>query len=306
VNKLNINGQLFLFADDTALVSSGCTWDEVYDNASSDLSLIKKWFDQNTLTLNIEKTKYISITLRNDMDPGPRLLKLHSCDDPRLATCSCGAIGRVDQYKYLGVVIDSKLSWVPHIQGVKQRLRKMVYAFKQLSEVLTVDQRRTVYYAYVQSVLQYGILAWGGVSANTLQPLVVSQRAIIKVILQKNRRYPTYLLQNDFPVFSVRQLYIDNLLNFIRTNRTAIFTNLDHHYPTRNRINFGFSIPRIRLSLSKSNSFYIAHSLYRKIPVHVLETEGASVAKFKRAVRVWLAGLGVDEVESLIVPLYNY
>lgn len=30
IAKVNFQGELFLFADDTAVVSSGCTWDEAF------------------------------------------------------------------------------------------------------------------------------------------------------------------------------------------------------------------------------------------------------------------------------------
>ena len=184
ITKMSLKGFLLLFADDTVLVSTGCTWDEAYNQASSDLAKIKNWFDHNTLTVNIGKTKHLPIYIRADMDPGPRVLRMHSCGDPSSATCGCGIVERVEQYKYLGITIDHKLNWVPHVQSVKRRLRKMIYAFMQLSRVLTMDQLRTVYFAYVQSVLQYGVLAWGGASAAVLEPLAVTQRSIIKIILK--------------------------------------------------------------------------------------------------------------------------
>jgi len=57
VTKLKIKGNIFLFADDTALVSFGETWDVAYARASSDLASIKNWFDHNILSVNINKTK---------------------------------------------------------------------------------------------------------------------------------------------------------------------------------------------------------------------------------------------------------
>lgn len=41
ISKLKIGGKLFLFANDTAVVSSGCTLDEFYDQASKDLIKVK-------------------------------------------------------------------------------------------------------------------------------------------------------------------------------------------------------------------------------------------------------------------------
>lgn len=62
----------------TAVVSSGGTWDEVYDQASKDLSKVQSWMDSKTLSLNINKTKYLPMFLLNEDDPGNRVLRAAS------------------------------------------------------------------------------------------------------------------------------------------------------------------------------------------------------------------------------------
>lgn len=305
VTKLNLEGDLFLFADDTALVSSGCSWDSAYEQASSDLLCIKNWMDHNTLTVNVAKTKTLPIFFRTNSDPGQKMLKMHSCGDPRAAACDCDNIERVEQYKYLGVIIDYKLSWVPHVQYVKKRLRKMIYAFAQLRQVLSLDQCRTVYFSYVQSILQYGILAWGGASSAVLEPLAVTQRAIIKTILNKGKRYSTQTLYNDFPVHTVRKIYLKTLLTYIYKNKNKILSPIDHLYLTRNRLNYGFAIPKFNHSIYQTSSFYIAHTLYRNIPDIVIRAESGSADVFKRVVGQWLSGLDGPAVEALLRTQYQ-
>lgn len=85
-----------MFTDDTAVVSFGGTWDESYDQASKDLIKVQSWMVNNTLSLNINKTKYLPMFLLNEDDPGNRVLLLHSCGE---FTCRYGIIERVDQYK---------------------------------------------------------------------------------------------------------------------------------------------------------------------------------------------------------------
>jgi hypothetical protein len=92
---------MVFFADDTAVVSSGCTWDDVYEQASADIVKIKRWLDQNTLTLYVKKTKCLTIVFKRESDPSPRQLSLHSCGDPQSVACGCSVIERVECYKYL-------------------------------------------------------------------------------------------------------------------------------------------------------------------------------------------------------------
>lgn len=305
ISQLNLNGNLFLFADDTALVSYGSTWDEAYDRASSDLINIKNWFDHNILSLNVDKTKYLPIYFKNVSGPGQRMLKMHSCGDPRSASCRCNTIERVNQYKYLGIIIDHKLSWEPHVQYLKQKVRKMIYAFGHLRQVLTVDRCRGVYYAYVQSVLQYCILVWGGASAAVLEPLAVIQRSIIKTILKKQNRYPTDLLFMYFPVLNLRRLYLKSLLTYIKENKNYIFTSSTHRYETRNRVHFGFTVPKLNFRANLFNSFYLAHQLYRNLPRDILVAEGGSIAVYKRKVEAWLLRIGDTAVEALLQSPYH-
>lgn len=304
ITKVGLNGKLFLFADDTALVSTGGTWDEVYMQASQDLMNIKSWFDFNSLTVNISKTKCLPIFKRVDGDPGPRTLRLHSCADSLSVNCGCETVERVDQYTYLGIIIDRKLNWAPHVQQVKQRLRRYVYAFRQLTRVLSVKQCRIVYYAYVQSVLLYGILAWGGASANVLEPLAVTQRAIIKSILRKPSMYPTLQLFEEFPVHNIRQLFIKTLLLYIRNNKKSLFTITVHNYSTRNRANLGYQTPRMQHSGDAYNSFYISQQLYKNVPLDIVEAEEGSVSVYKRKVSEWLFRIGPVAAEVIIHSTY--
>ncbi|KAG8268404.1 hypothetical protein J6590_027566 [Homalodisca vitripennis] len=65
--------------------------------------------------------------------PADLRLLLHSCGDSLNTACDCQLIERVDQYKYLGVIIDAKLKWEPHlfIRTV------LVYTYSHKDAVLT-------------------------------------------------------------------------------------------------------------------------------------------------------------------------
>lgn len=48
ITTLKLNGELILFADDTALIVKG---ENIYEKANSDLNLIKHWLQANKLSL---------------------------------------------------------------------------------------------------------------------------------------------------------------------------------------------------------------------------------------------------------------
>ncbi|KAG8295235.1 hypothetical protein J6590_084243 [Homalodisca vitripennis] len=56
-------GQIFLYADDTALLFEGSSWGEAYGAAEQGLRTVKRWFEQNQLTVNLHKNQvYGNIT----------------------------------------------------------------------------------------------------------------------------------------------------------------------------------------------------------------------------------------------------
>ncbi|KAG8309654.1 hypothetical protein J6590_079882 [Homalodisca vitripennis] len=65
------------------------------------------------LSMNVSKTKCLPIALRAASGPPADLrLLLHSCGDSLYTACDCQLIERLDQYKYLSVIIDAKLKSV--------------------------------------------------------------------------------------------------------------------------------------------------------------------------------------------------
>ena len=70
-----------------------------------ELSKVGRWLSSNKLSLNLSKTEYLLVKLKNKI--------LDSCDfnvtikDIELEKCQAA--------KYLGVILDENLDWKPHI-----------------------------------------------------------------------------------------------------------------------------------------------------------------------------------------------
>ncbi len=120
ISKLRLNGKLFLFADDTLIFLRGKSWNEVRIAAMHDLMYLKTWFDQNILSLNVSKTKYLPISLRSRTDFNLNDIIIHMCNNYHNFNCNCESIEKVTSYKYLGVTFDSRLNWSQHIESLKK------------------------------------------------------------------------------------------------------------------------------------------------------------------------------------------
>nr|CAH7754130.1 unnamed protein product [Callosobruchus chinensis] len=64
----------------------------------------------------------------------------------------------------------------------------------------------------------YGIVAWGGAGKTSISPLQIAQKYVIKIMMFKNRIYPTELLFQESKLLNVEQLYIRTVIRFMLTN----------------------------------------------------------------------------------------
>ena len=96
---------VILFADDTNRSSIGCNKNQI----ESDLKEISCWLVANKLSLNLEKTVQMNINT--------------SASIPSFTINNC-PVSLKQVFKYLGLRLDSKLSFVANIDYVKKRLGK--------------------------------------------------------------------------------------------------------------------------------------------------------------------------------------
>ena len=117
--------------------------------------------------------------------------------------------------KYLGVLIDQNFTWKEHISYVTTKIRKLIYKFYELRHVLSLSTLKMVYYALVETVLNYGLVVWGSAGVTILNKLQVAQKYIIKIIQFKNKRFSTELLFKESQLLDIRQLHIKAVVRFM-------------------------------------------------------------------------------------------
>ena len=115
-------GTTKLFADDTNIFLTGKALDTVFVDANLVLNELNSWFSANKLSLSPEKTCYCLFS--NHFIEIPTNLNLYLNGNP---------VPRVSNCKYLGVLLDSRLSWKYHIESVEHKLLKFVPIFYKLN-----------------------------------------------------------------------------------------------------------------------------------------------------------------------------
>ena len=70
-------------------------------------------------------------------------------------------ITNINSTKFLGLTIDSTLSWKERITELTSKLNKAHYAIRTLKASTSPEVLRTIYFSYFHTIMTYGIIFWG-------------------------------------------------------------------------------------------------------------------------------------------------
>ena len=106
-----------LFADDTNLFISGKNIDHLEQTINTELDNIILWLKADKLSLNIKKTQFMLFSGFKKTKPSINL-KIEG-----------ESISETVKSKFLGVIIDNKLSWKDHIAYIQEKLLEELVSF---------------------------------------------------------------------------------------------------------------------------------------------------------------------------------
>lgn len=288
------HANIFAYADDTAIVFSAKSWEKVRYQTEVGLSKVYKWLQCNKLSLNTTKTNYMCFAKDQRSQPLDSFnIKIHKCC-LSLDYCSCTVLEKLCSVKYLGVVMDCRLSWFAHIELVSKRIRRLVWIFKSLRHVANKKLLNQIYVALVQSVVTYCIQVWGGAVKTRFIDLERSQRSLIKVMLFLPYRYPTSQLYTFSNLLSIRKLYV--LHTVLRKHRNLPFDS------TKLSTRRYYAVARIvacRSMFAQRQFVSQASHLYNHIN-KILHIYNLKLSDVKKKVQEWLLNLEYADVELLL------
>ena len=136
------------YADDTVILSQAESWKEAAILMNRLLSQISTLLALNKLSLNKEKTVFITFGNYADSVPQKVVIKINQTE-----------IKRVETIRYLGIIFDYRLTWANHIDYVKNKTKYLLYVFYKLNQTTSIFVMRIIYYAFFHSIISYGIIA---------------------------------------------------------------------------------------------------------------------------------------------------
>ena len=181
-----------LFADDTNLFASGNNIKSLCSMISGELEKLNTWFCVNKLSLNLTKTSFMVFTNK-------------SISNVSLFMCNT-EIERVAVTKFLGVIIDDKLTWKEHIKQLSSKLAKCGSVIFKASSLLDSESLRTLYNSMFLPYISYCAEIWGNTYKSNLQCIIRAQKRIVRIIGKVHRFEHTNLLFHRFSILKFNDL----------------------------------------------------------------------------------------------------
>jgi hypothetical protein len=137
------------YADDTAIV--GLIQNDNDKDYCDCIDFVNRWCSSNYLDLNVSKTKELIWDFRR------------KCVASLPISINDMVVEKVEMYKYLGVLIDNKLSFVGHVESQVRKANRRLYGLRTLRK-LNVDIAIMVlfYNTTISSVLSYACCSFYG------------------------------------------------------------------------------------------------------------------------------------------------
>ena len=136
-----------LFADDTSILFSHKPREDITQEMNEVLNRLKKWSEDWMVDLNPEKTKCMLVNQAiNFLKSRPVM----GNEELEFADC----------HKHLGVILNSKCTWLQHVDMILDKANRRLGVLRGLKYRLNGDSLRKIYISHIRSVLEYANVVW--------------------------------------------------------------------------------------------------------------------------------------------------
>lgn len=291
--RMNLKGKCVAFADDLAITYNSKTRHEIEQWMNDDLKRVRFWFDTSGLILST-KSKCMFFDLIKPSRTSKIMYHKLSCaaDNFECNSDDCVEVEQVDDFPYLGIILDRKMSFKNHSIALSKELRKTTRNFYLLRDLCPHQILINLYYALVYSRLQYGISCWGGAYSNNLDNVQKIQKSVVRILTFNNSRHPSLPLFRLLKILPLKYIFVFKVLK-IFFNRSGHTVLQENGYTLRKGERC--LVPFPNKEFYRRSFLFIGPNVFNKLPSHI--KNASSSPKFDKLVKEWL--LSMDSIDHL-------
>ena len=203
MTQITEHNKVIVYADDTTVLVSGRNLTETKQHCNDILTRFYKYFTINKLSINPDKTKYMVYKPLYRTHSKKKLL--HDTTNTKI-TMEGTPLEQVRTIKFLGVIINDKLTWECHKQLVYNKICKTFGILYKCKQLMTEMESINMYKTFIQPYFLYGIEIWGHTINSDNDILVKLQSKIVRIILGCARSADAWKHCNGH-ITSIQDLY---------------------------------------------------------------------------------------------------
>ena len=169
-----IQSDMRLFADDSIVYREIHT-DADHNILQRDLEHLAAWAHLWQMDFNVSKCYLLTISLKKET----------SSFDYQI---SGQPITRTTSHPYLGVVIDSKLSWTPHVREITAKASRVMGLLRRTLHPCKPHVKEIAYKTLVRPKVEYGATAWNPHTTIQVDKIEKIQRSAARFVANDHRR----------------------------------------------------------------------------------------------------------------------
>ena len=255
---------LSLYADDTCLYYASRDPNDLEFVINRDLKLISKWFSDNELLINSNKCQFMLLGSKS---------RLRQFEGVKIKLKN-DELQKVTQCKYLGVILDSSLTWTPQIDNVRKRVLQAFYSLKRIRCYIPKDIALQLYKSLIQPIFDYCCTIWRNGYKGQLDRLQFLQNRCLRSVLNVNSTFNRATLYNILKVDQLNQRWdklskiivhklVNNLAPSVLCSRIQFKSR---KYSLRNTTH-QIQLPKPHTNYLRNSPLYSASKLFNNLPV---------------------------------------
>ena len=190
------------FADDTTLTTSGSKLDELTQEINTEFAKVLDWLRANKLIINLTKTYCMLFTNKNE-------------NTTLTIRANNTVLEQKSECKFLGIIVDNEISWKPHINHILSKVNKTTALLRFLKYIFPKHILKTLYMTLIYPYFNYCNVIWGAADSTAIEPLVLLQKKVIRIINRANFLDHTEPLFISMKLLTLPELYKLNCILFI-------------------------------------------------------------------------------------------
>ena len=150
--------KLYMYADDTTIFTTGPTSDIAVTKMNAILQQMLYWCTENRMTPHPDKCEFMILNRSGFIGPMPAV------------RFGSSLIRQVRHTRCLGLELDDKLSWLPHVTELTKSFVQKVNLLKSL-RFLPKDVRLDFYFKVILPAVTYGLVIWGSCNKTLMESI---------------------------------------------------------------------------------------------------------------------------------------